>query len=42
MLEDASGNVVAGAVAALSAILLFVGGFGAFPLCTDFKKKEAE
>jgi len=42
MLEDASGNTPAAIVAALSAILLFVGGFGAFPLCSDFKGKKEE
>jgi len=40
ILEDASGNTAAGAVAALSALLLFVGGFGASPLCTDFAGKS--
>lgn len=42
MLEDASGSPAAAGVAGVSALLLFVAAFGAFPLCSDFAGKSKE
>jgi len=42
MLEDASGSPAAAGVAGISALMLFIAGFGAFPLCSDFAGKSKE
>jgi len=40
LIMQVTDNKGAFAVAGLSALILFVGGCGAFPLCTDFQGKK--